>query len=57
MRLSVACTSMSAEVVGRLLVRDTNLNMPVDPRERQPPRDPNWAPYATTGPSARVSSF
>ena len=57
MRLSVACTSMSAEVVGRLLVRDTNLNMAVDPRERQPPRDPNWAPYATTGPSARVSSF
>ena len=57
MRLSVACTSMSAEVVGRLLVRDTNLNMAVDPRERQPPRDPNWTPYASAGPSARVSSF
>ena len=30
MRLSMACTAMSAEVVGRIIVRDFNLNLATD---------------------------
>ena len=45
MRLSLACTVASAEVVGRLIVRDENLNLVVDPRRRQPSLDPNYPGY------------
>ena len=45
MRLSMACTVTSAEVVGRLVVRDHNLNMTVSPQERQPHPDPNFPAY------------
>jgi hypothetical protein len=38
MRLSLACTVTSAEVVGSLIVRDENLNMRTDPGRRQPPK-------------------
>lgn len=45
MRLSMACTITSAEVVGRLIVRDENLNMVVDRERRQPHPNPNVVPY------------
>jgi hypothetical protein len=44
MRLSMACTSMSAEVVGRIIVRDFNLNLASD-GSRQPLVDPNIPAY------------
>ena len=39
MRLSMACSVTSAEVVGRLIVRDGNLNMTTNGRQAHP--DPN----------------
>jgi len=45
MRLSMACSVTSAEVVGRLVVRDENLNMATDPGRRQPHPDPNANAY------------
>jgi hypothetical protein len=44
MRLSMACTAMSAEVVGRVIVRDFNLNMSRD-ESRQPWSNPNTPAY------------
>ena len=44
MRLSMACTSMSAEVVGRIIVRDFNLNLATD-GSRQPFANPNTPAY------------
>ena len=44
MRLSMACTAMSAEVVGRIIVRDFNLNLVTD-GSRQPLSDPNSPAY------------
>ena len=44
MRLGMACTAMSAEVVGRVIVRDLNLNMPRD-ESRQPWSNPNTPAY------------
>jgi hypothetical protein len=52
MRLSMACTAMSAEVVARLIVRDSNLNMVTD-GSRQPLRNPNIPAYGRLG-SERV---
>jgi hypothetical protein len=40
MRLGMACTAMSAEVVGRIVVRDFYLNLVTD-GSRQPLSDPN----------------
>jgi hypothetical protein len=40
----MACTAMSAEVVGRIIVRDFNLNLVTD-GSRQPPSDPNSPAY------------
>ena len=45
MRLSVACTSASAEVVNRLVARDQNANMVTHPLRRQPWLDPNATWY------------
>ena len=45
MRLSMACSVTSAEVVGRLIVRDENLNMATNPGRRQPHLDPNVNAY------------
>ena len=45
MRLRMACTVTSAEVVGRLVVRDENLNMTTVPGRRQPHPDPNANAY------------
>jgi hypothetical protein len=44
MRLSMACTAMSAEVVGRIIVRDFNLNFVTD-GSRQSLSDPNSPAY------------
>ena len=44
MRLSMACTATSAEVVGRIIVRDFNLNLATD-GSRQPLSDPNVPAY------------
>ena len=44
MRLSTACTATSAEVVGRIIVRDFNLNLATD-GSRQPLSDPNVPAY------------
>ena len=48
MRLSMACTATSAEVVGRLVVRDINQNMETD-GSRQPLRNPNIPAYGRLG--------
>jgi hypothetical protein len=40
MRLSMACTAMSAEVVGQIIARDFNSNLVTD-GSRQPLSDPN----------------
>ena len=48
MRLSMACTAMSAEVVGRIIVRDFNLNLATN-GSRQPPSDPNTPAYGHLG--------
>jgi hypothetical protein len=48
MRLSMACTAMSAEVVGRIIVRDFNLNLATD-GSRQPLSDPNTPAYGNLG--------
>ena len=57
MRLSMACTVTSAEVVGKLLVRDFNNNLVTHPGRRQAPRDPNFSAYGWVDPSAvRVGS-
>ena len=45
MRLSVACTATSAEVVSRLVTRDTNLGMVTHRLRRQPWCDPNSPVY------------
>ena len=45
MRLSVACTSASAEAVNRLVARDQNANMVTHPLRRQPWLDPNATWY------------
>jgi hypothetical protein len=42
--LSTACTAMSVEVVGRITVRDFNLNLATD-GSRQPHSDPNSPAY------------
>jgi hypothetical protein len=44
MRLSMACTAISAEVVGRIIARDFNLNLVTD-GPRQPLSDPNSPAY------------
>ena len=44
MCLSMACTATSAEVVGRIIVRDFNLNLATD-GSRQPLSDPNAPAY------------
>jgi hypothetical protein len=43
MRLSMACTVTSAEVVGKLLVRDFSKDLVTHPERRQAPRDPNFS--------------
>ena len=48
MRLSMACTATPAEVVGRLVVRDINLNMETD-GSRQPLRNPNITAHGRLG--------
>ena len=45
MRLSMAATITSAEVVGRLIVRDANLNMASAPGRRPPHPNPNVNDY------------
>jgi hypothetical protein len=40
----MACTAMSAEVVGRIIARDFNLNLVID-GSRQPLSDPNSPAY------------
>jgi hypothetical protein len=49
MRLSTACSVTSAEVVGRLIVRDENLNMATNPNRRQPHPNPNANAYGRQG--------
>jgi hypothetical protein len=48
MRLSIARTAMSAEVFGRIIVRDFNLNLATD-GFRQPFSDPNSPAYGNLG--------
>ena len=45
MRLSVACTAASAEVVSRLVARDINMGMVTHRLRRQPWGDPNFSVY------------
>ena len=57
MRLSMACTVTSAELVRKLLVRDFNKNLVTHLGRRQAPRDPNFSAYGLVDPSAvRVGS-
>jgi hypothetical protein len=49
MRLSMACTAMSAEVVGRIIVRDFNLNLVTD-GSRQPLSDLNSPAHGEPSP-------
>jgi hypothetical protein len=54
MRLSMACTATSAEVVGELLVRDFNNYLVTHPGRRQAPRDPNFSAYGWVNPQGGV---
>jgi hypothetical protein len=56
MRLSMACTAMSAEVVGRIIVRDFNLNLATN-GSRQPPSDPNTPAYGHLGRGGSRGAF
>ena len=49
MRLGMACTVTSVEVVGKLLVRDFNKKIVTHPGRRQAPRDPNYSAYGWVG--------
>jgi len=56
MRLSMACTAMPAEVVGRIIVRDFNPNLATD-GSRQPLSDSNVPAYGVPGRGGRSWSF
>ena len=51
MRFGMACTVTSAEVVGKLFVRDFNKILVTHPGRRQAPRDPNFSAYGLEDPS------